>query len=792
MDDLPSYEAATCRDHWTLVAPYLPSRELFSAALVSREWNHIFTPRLWGSPASHFGDQNDVVFGMKYWGVEGRQVLTSSVALTRFKRILPYVRGSVRELTHTLCFPPAHAEIYSGPHSEWLRDCLEYLPRLQCLIVNGLPFFDHASLLCLRYPSQRLRSASVFSLRLLDASSCTNATSIGLAEALPRFPDLVSLDLSKTGAARDKAVLSALKHLVNLRILNLGGIGLRDEGFSIVAHSIRSRVRSLDISNNYLTDVSTRLLLELCLKETVITPRAYRGPLPPVEQEQGGNDLDVFESENLVGHVRKKLTGGFVGTLAIEEMRDVGISHLYLSANGITIEGITGLLRSGRLKVLDAGFLLSTIRNPCPADPGAGEDSMKLPSVAKLTPILSEFAAHKLRYIRLNYQIVTEEAPVEVASPRVELSGDFGVCERPDAHELEAVESLMPELDSEFTAVQEMPDSAYQVELPGSIPPDRPVNHTSSSADTSGHRTLTAQSPVVSTTSQQLLIEQDPTNVLDQPLANVPSPRPADVVISPQERYLYQIEDMKARLEHRQSKERYLHPGMLPNLHTLVLTEVPVAAEKNVVDRIIQFIKDTADEALIAKKRAKHTYMLPPGRRRAVAEEEYARSLFALRRIVLEMASQQSEPKKISTSWRSYPTLSSTEDADSEAFWEAASHDFSFFGDEECGQPTKLVHTLPLAAMSGLELAPTQNRLAPESRKPNLSSKQLFDVVGEVGKFRRTKKAAYENLVAMGEVDPAVEGYWPGDITVLRKPLNPENGQLDCYGNRYESGWYYR
>lgn len=65
MDDLPSYEAATCPNAWTLIAPYLPSQALCSAALVSREWNKIFTPWLWGSPASHFGEQNDVVFGIE-------------------------------------------------------------------------------------------------------------------------------------------------------------------------------------------------------------------------------------------------------------------------------------------------------------------------------------------------------------------------------------------------------------------------------------------------------------------------------------------------------------------------------------------------------------------------------------------------------------------------------------------------------------------------------------------------------------------------------------------------------
>ncbi|RAR07539.1 leucine rich repeat protein [Stemphylium lycopersici] len=761
------------------------------------------------------------------------------VALTRFKRTLPYVRPAVRELTHTMRFPPAHAELYDGPHAEWLRDCLEYLPRLQCLIVDGLPFFDHACLLSLRYPSLRRKSIQpnafpVFSLRLLDASGCTNATSTGLAEALPHFPDLVSLDLSKTAAAKDKAVLAALTYLRNLRFLNLRGLGMKDDDFAVVAHAIRSQVRSLDISDNYLTDTSTRLLLELCLKETIIAPHAYRGPLAPVEYEQSGNEMDAFETENLVGHLRKKLTEGFVGSLAIEEARDLGISHLYLSKNSITIEGIFGLLRSGRLQVLDAGILPATIRNPYPEDPGAGEDDMELPSAAKLIPILAEFASHKLRYLRLNFQILTEDAPIEVtASPRVELCGDLGVYKPSDAHELEAIEPPTPELDSEITAIYETPgDSSHPIELPGSFPSsDQRRGPSSANDDDSGVET--SRSPAISTTSSSSFVKRGPAYAPEPVLPdssltlvrpsqqrdenNRPSsrsdwieiqgglvptsthnmpPSPAtSTIMGSRGNSFYYIEDRKSRLEHRQSDENCLHPGMLPNLHTLVLTEVPINAEKYVIDRIIQFIKDAAEEALIARQRAKHTYVLPPGRRRAIAEQEYASSLFALKRVVLEMASPQSAPKKISTSWRAYPTKSTTQDADSEAFWEAASHDFSFFGDEECGLPGgETGRTLPLAAMGGLELAPSRNQPPPECRnpKPDSDPRRLFDVVGAISKFRKERKAAYTNLVQMGEADPELEGYWPGSITVMRKQNNPEAGEVDCYGNRYESGWYYR
>jgi hypothetical protein len=756
--------------------------------------------------------------------------LTLSVALTRFKRILPYVRSFVRELTHTLQLPPAHAEIYGGPHAEWLRDCLEYLPRLQCLLVNGLPFFDHASLLSLRHASLRRSSNRphiypVFGLRLLDASGCTNATSTGLAEALCHFPNLVSLDLSQTPAARDNVVLGRLRCLSSLRLLSLKGLGLRDADMDIIAPSIGTRVRSLDVGNNHLSDASARALLAHCLKEEPVEARASMGPLPPVQDERDDNGLATFESENVAGHVRRKLTGGFVGSLAIEMARDVGITHLYLSKNVITVEGISGLLRSRRLQVLDIGILPVVLERPYLDAASDGTDDIELPSVAKLTPVISTYAATKLKYLRVNHKIITEDAPIDATvSPRAELGGDIGRYASSDAHELEAVELPRLELDDVDTSVHEFPgDSTYPVELQGCSPksyeqteslskPRLPFGSQRTSArfpnievtvekEDVDQRSKFAPEPVFidSHTPASPLQDHYSQGVVSDSLSNngasFLSPREHGTGTTSnmsRQNSTHYVEDRRARLELRQSQENRLHPGMLSKVHTIVLTEVPVSTNNGeVIRRMIQYIKDAAEEASIARQRAKHTYVLPPGRSRALAEREHAYSIFALKRIVLEMAPPPPVIKKLSTDWRAYPTKSSTEDADSEAFWEAATQDFSFFGEEECGLPgSEPGRTLPLEAMSGLQLAP-QRPLAPEKSTKDSHPRALLDVVGEIAKFRKERKAAYQNLVQRGKADLDVEGYWPGDVTIVRKAPT-EAGELDCYGNRYESGWYYR
>lgn len=671
---------------------------------------------------------------------------------------------------------------------------------------------------------------------MLDASGCTNATSTGLAEALRHFPNLISLDLSRTPAAKDGIVLSKLKSLGSLRLLSLKGLALRDADFEIVALSVGTRVRSLDVSDNNLTDASARVLLDHCMKEETTEVRVAWGPLPPIEHGRLNGNLENFESENVVGHVRRMLTGGFVGSLAIETARDVGITHLYLSKNAMTVEGISGLLRSKRLQVLDIGILPAILERPYSNRPGGAADSIELPGISKLTPVLSNYASAKLKYLRVNYQLITEDAPVyPTASPRAELDGDLGRYAPPYAHELEAIGLPASELDTVDTTISEVAgDSSYPVELPGCSPT------TSSQAQSALNSNFsvdalaaTAQPPKIEVTTEPqevkrgaayapepVLIDSPQTTV--SPLQQRHSPGipsahsfyDGSALLSPlslsdgeeprtlppqttrtrsRHNSTYYVEDRRARLELRQSGENCLHPSMIPQVHTLVLTDVPSSTNnEKIIHRLVQYIKDAAEEECIARHRAKHSYALPPGRSRVIAEREYAHSLFALRRIVFEMAPPPAEPKKVSSSWRAYPTKSTTEDADSEAFWEAATHDFSFFGEEECGLPdTEPGRTLPLAAMSGLELAPERSEAPWEPRSDN-KFQPLLDVVGEIAKFRKKGKAAYDYSILMGHTESEVEGYWSGSVTVVRKALDQDAGELDCYGNRYESGWYYR
>ena len=87
----PSYDEAVTRDHWSIVARYIHGPDLCEALLVSKRWHQIFAPHLWGNPASHFGTENDRVYGRQRREREGRR--TESI-LTMISRPYTLQTGS--------------------------------------------------------------------------------------------------------------------------------------------------------------------------------------------------------------------------------------------------------------------------------------------------------------------------------------------------------------------------------------------------------------------------------------------------------------------------------------------------------------------------------------------------------------------------------------------------------------------------------------------------------------------------------------------------------------------------
>lgn len=814
----PSYDSSISREAWSIVAPYIPSPDLCACCLVSHKWHGIFVPFLWGDPASHFGLANDAVY----------------IALTRFKKTLRRVRPSVRGLTHTLHLPPALSEIYGGPHATWLRDVLEYLPNLQSLIVNKLPFFDHHSLVALRTTSTARRLSSeerpelpTFGLKLLLAAGEPNTTSQGLHIAIPRFPALVYLDLSYTKTARDPNVLANFANLHDLQVLKLQGIGLRDGEAEVLANAIGIRVRLLDLRDNLLTDMAVRSLIQACFLASDRNPDASRLNTRRVEDWPIGMapgpdffSLDTLRGEELDHELLKQLTNPLTGRLAFEDIPHRGLTHLFIANNQLSVEGLSSLLKSERLHILDGGSVdvVKTIARTKSLTSSTGYvDEVKFPGAEKLIPVLAKSASKNLTYLRVDHAVITAkfDAPKEkdilkdnVPTPKSVSAANELPGTAPLAAELPSESRTVVELSAPARYAVEMPtsrDAIFEMdatpmqpraELPGDIihfavsPPvgDKPeaetptvdvkspirgegpyapevvVNgngngHINGDSDTeddhhthdnnkvsdessTNSTTKSLKSPVspitpaVQNAFQPLVVPVTAAPKLPKPQSqHAPSPPPpisappppppqrAPPPLPPRSQPLRSQPSPTARqlrIDFLLSKRPIslssqststkpapaslteLHPSVLPNLRTLILTSVPttVPLSSPLIPALKSFISSCAIESALSHLLAATDYSLPPGRARHFAEQAAAKRLFALRTIVLEMESPSALSKSGGGSgqraWehsrqRVSMSKSSTGDRDSENLWTAAADDFSFFAEgggeeeDECG-----------------------------------------------------------------------------------------------------------
>ncbi|KAE8366925.1 hypothetical protein BDV27DRAFT_155434 [Aspergillus caelatus] len=814
----PSYQSATTRDAWSFIATYIPSSDLCAATLVCRKWHALFMPFLWGDPASHFGTDNDAVY----------------VALTRFRRTLVYARLEVRMLTHTLHLPPALSEIYGGPRPEWLREILEYLPCLQSLIVSKLPFFDHNSMIALRNnTNQELVNEAVphsYNVRLLLADHEPNTTSQGLAEALLRFQELIYLDLSYTTPARDCSVLSALSQLEHLQVLKLRGIGLRDSDAEFLANAIGLRVRYLDLRDNRLTDMAVRSLLQAsflspgnpAVSHGPVVGTIAPGPFAPATSPL--TDSKWLSCPTLDEQFMKALTQPLTGRSWVESVPHAGITHLYIADNRITVEGVASLIASYRLHTLDVGTVdtAESIRDTRVIS-SYHKDPRKLPGAEKLIPVLGSAAKENLTYLRAHHAVCTADAPWK--DP---VSSDGFVAELPVESE-----GQTPELDA-ANVIHELPaEEAPIFELAGSPVPEAWRTDFQRSGNCTGapiredeplpiRRRGSVFAPEVVETPH-IRTDRDATHITISPLhpaqaqegliptesefnenSETPGtiPRCASPVMmdDPKTQKIQELVSKRPKnsvLPRKDNKENgfpYLHPSFVPHLETLVLTDVPshVPANSPILRSLIRFITACSDEALLATLQAGSDYSLPPGRARAKAEQERSRSLFALRRLVLEVTPVERTTTKL-TAWKSMSyqqgaPKSSTGDRDLEKLWAAAADDFSFFGEDECGVPNhdpgryfpmaalnekvtlipedddsgnsgnstpvtsaQKLHRPDFPSSSGSYSRPSFNNSGLAQNDGSVVSPQTdapeVDLVAELAAFRRSKKAEYEDLL---------------------------------------------
>ncbi|PYH46128.1 leucine rich repeat domain protein [Aspergillus saccharolyticus JOP 1030-1] len=807
----PSYQSATARDAWSIIAQYIPSSDLCAVALVCRRWHELFMPFLWGDPASHFGTENDAVY----------------VALTRFRRTLKYARLEVRMLTHTLHLPPALSEIYGGPRPEWLREILDSLPCLQSLIVSKLPFFDHNAMMALKGTSRGLEAeatpARVYNIRLLLADNEYNTTSQGIAETLLVLPELTYLDLSYTTPARDRLVLSVLSQLEHLQVLKLRGIGLRDHDAEFLANAIGYRVRFLDLRNNMLTDMAVRSLLQACFRpasnltnEIGPARSGTWGSLTHASHPMSHSSVQRFLSSPFLDEkYMAALTQPLTGCSWVEDLSQEGITHLYIAYNPISVEGAASLLASSCLHALDVGTVnTAESMNGRRQRPWAfpHEDPQELPGAEKLVPILGSITNKTLTYLRAHHALCTAEAMTKEATspgallPELPAESDYGEQHR---SELDCTQEIH-ELPSGSTPIYEL--SGTPVSRSSSPPPHAAERNSGpivyedetlpeqrrgsvfapevvegSFRDGVGHEEVAPLSRLphdLSISSISTLADSVVNTLGSQTLCSSPVAK-----YDPRTQKVQELLSKRPKgLPRRNSREchfyPHLHPSHISHLEQLVLTDVPshVPADSPILASLLGFITACSNESLLATLQAGSDYSLPPGQARLQAEQERARSLFALRQLVLEITPTSPRQGQLRrTPWRPAGSLkSSTGDRDLENLWSAAADDFSFFGEEECGVPDGYSGKyFPMAVLNEkVSLRPEEEDVNKLSAHPDTSAVQFPN---SVLTSQHLSLQAWSRAISVGSASATRESRSQGqsDITTTRQDPVPKVSQAE-------------
>ncbi|MCJ1311411.1 hypothetical protein MMC25_005082 [Agyrium rufum] len=868
MDTIPpTYDEATTslQDPLPIFAPYISSRyellpTLLSACLVSKKWNAVFAPLLWGSPLSHHVPSYLTLHTADQDAETKDQLL---LALHRFCKILKrdVVREEVRRLVFMLRIPKGWGE-QDGSNApsldaSWIRMLLEQLPGLQVFSVDGVGTVDHLSLSAIG-SSKLLAENPPMNMRMLSASKCTNTTPTSLGLAIGRMTSLVVLDLSHTPAARDRRFLWELRNLHFLHVLKLRHVGLsRDEDVRVLAEAIGLKVRSLDVSDNGIGDEGAAFLAQKCfpvlnregVEESGDQRFGWNGFVKVAGKirrrrsfQKNGDALswigrdatkdvgvwrprstveEELRGESMEKGIIDRFTSGPVDPVRETTLLPtyLGLTHLYIAGNQLTTNGVTSLIRTGNLHVLDVGEVTQyeTLRRGDQRRLPMSEGARDYTGASPLVNEMGFYTPLDLTYLRIHNTLVTKGV-LRKAGPKTMLRN-------PQETSLVGNGELAPDSLDGSTAKLSLNAPAYAAgEQNNAAPPsydqhDDPQEPELSkptatrkasiasqsesiaqSQSSNGRRTSSSWRNAFQRNRKGSSISQNIPTQTVIPIPTAVAPQKGDDLddngpFSPTE----DGPDVPSPFSSFEDRYGFL-PGHIRSLKTLVLTNVPcnTPSESKAIEALKAFLTDCAAEAhraeqLAAQEMDSLAFSSPIALRPAFRRAR-AKHFFALEKIVFEMAPAKlgaticsptdaaeaayasSQPSTGMRSPGTTKTWSTTEDADSEAMWLASENDFSFFDDEKI-VPSSMSRqgTGSRAGTDGkgkgaaAELSRTNTGMSSSlSEGGQIMGGGVRDTVQELAAFRRERKVAFEKMAFEGGGEGLVEGYWPGEIKIVR------------------------
>lgn len=684
--------------------------------------------------------------------------------------------------------------------------------------MSNLSFFDHQ---CIQVTQTSIkvpvRSPVKYPLRLLIASECENTTAHSLATALSQFPELMYLDISGAQGSRSPYVLHQIGCLTGLKVLKLRNCGLRDEDLEYLKFG--KKLRSLDVSYNFLTERGISRLLEMIPSEIMVPGRELLNARNASSLAQRSSGLPLqyrVLAEGLESFILHRLTSSVDAHHQVDEGLPSVFTNLHVASNYLTIDGLSRVIQHSTLRNVDFGSLnlserpYELISPRSPASSGSRRFSDP-PEAEMLSPALFCESFRNLSSIRINHSVITscpfsgKELPIseqcfelhsedlrfELDSKEVRIPGTYfemedtskSITPEPEPEiEIGPLDEIRPEVSDEKEAVEEE-ESHATFESPEDVQNTFDTEKTNpieikgsdSSVENSPSVSRKAAPPRISISMQHMNGPTSHPVQLSGSLPDGPERFRYNYKAGPESpwRALEQrpqpsgirelIEEITQRQHRVAARERHpgrFKPSMLPNLKTLILTDVPsTTRRRHIPDTLAHFIQECAEDEELARLEAIANY-------RTVGKGQISPPpVLKLQTLMLEMTCKP-EPAYIPRSPRRSPrpsfTKSSTEDPDSELFMNNSESDFSFFGEDDGGLLVSEGRVdRPLHYDEGLML--------------DVDDGHLIDTIAELASFRRQKKRRFETLerlMASGcehlEMEVAFLGHWRGEVKVVR------------------------
>ncbi len=346
-----------------------------------------------------------------------------------------HARRQTLQYVHTINLRHQEARRQCGLSRSRLLDLLVLLPNLTSVLVPEFSSLDHASVRRLCHPGQAPLAwteivppwSVPFELKLLDLSGYREIIPEALLKLLSSSPNLLCLDISSVIGLQGLDFWKSLStSICSLEVLKLRDTNVTDAAIGILVDALGTKTWSLDVRDNKLSDKAALALVNFCF-----APPEYSasGVSPTAELSQSVQDEALSYPRNLPAqsaHAQPDIkddTYSIATWLSRNRTANFlphtgdGLTHLYISNNGLTVEGARTLLKTSRLRVFDCGQLSAGKLSAPSGHASQPQETTQAGAIRDLLPVIRDCTSSSLSWLRISHHLLTEDTIKQHPSP---------------------------------------------------------------------------------------------------------------------------------------------------------------------------------------------------------------------------------------------------------------------------------------------------------------------------------------------------------------------------------------